>query len=70
MEQIAYQIVDLVLYPWNYLFTIYIDLGQAPHTSICLGDMILSFATFYMLVNMAFNLIGYYEDTHEEYYKN
>ena len=65
MQEIAYQIIDLIVVPWNKMFTIYVDL--APNSApVSIGDITLAIATIYILLSLIFDLINFNQGTEEE----
>lgn len=64
MQEIAYDIIDLIVVPWNYTFTIFVDLS--PGVSVSIGDITLAIATIYILLSLIFDLINFNQGTEEE----
>lgn len=64
MQEIAYQIIDLIVVPWNYTFTLYVDIS--PGVSVSIGDIALAIATIYIILGLIFDLINLNHGTDEE----
>jgi len=63
MEEIAKGIIDLAVTPWNYTFSMMIDLSE--NVSVSLGDLILAFITFVLILYFTFDMIGFFDEGDE-----